>query len=441
MSRTFDLTANARPSRVLGEWVRGDAGRARRVGELMRAAAGVQDSVSLSDSNGMRELLQPVYGPAGYPVTEHTAMLVSTVFACLTRIAGAVTQLPVQQYRGVRNANRDLQEPNPLWWMLNESPVPGGQWTAASWKEWIVRCVHLRGDQHTEILRGAGGSIVGLKPHHPDCSRVTLRTDGTVRYDFQDPATGKIYGREADDVLHFTGFGFDGLRSLSVIQYAARNAVGNSLAGADFVGRTLGEGAMPKIALKYPNNLSKEQKADLREAFVATYGGPANNKLPLVLTGGADVKELSIKPVDLELLASRLFEKHDICQAMGVPPILIGESEKTSSWGTGIEQIMLGFVKLTVTPHLKRWEEEMNRKLYRRAGVFLEFDLDGLLRGDGKAQAEFFRAALGGPGTGDGWMSINEVRRMKNQPRDTDPASDRLFRANAPAAASAATGV
>jgi hypothetical protein len=139
------------------------------------------------------------------------------------------------------------------------------------------------------------------------------------------------------------------------------------------------------------------------------------------------------------LLASRRFEREDMCQACGVPPVLIGENEKTSSWGTGVEQITLGFVKFTVSPHLVRWGQELNRKLFRRAGMFVEFDLDALLRGDSKAQAEAFRAALGGPGTGDGWMSVNEVRRLKNLPPLPGDDNDKPFRAQRaqPAAAPA----
>ena len=95
---------------------------------------------------------------------------------------------------------------------------------------------------------------------------------------------------------------------------------------------------------------------------------------------------------------------------------MIGENEKTSSWGTGVEQITLGFVRFTLAPMLCRWEEELNRKLFRRAGQFVEFSLAALLRGDSKAKAEAFRSAIGGPGTGDGWMSVNEIRKLENLP-------------------------
>ena len=129
----------------------------------------------------------------------------------------------------------------------------------------------------------------------------------------------------------------------------------------------------------------------------------------------------------MKRIEARRFEREDICQALGVPPIIIGDSDKASSWGTGIEQITLGFVKFTVKPMLKRWQEELNRKLFRNAGQFIEFELDALLTGDSKAQNEAFKTALGGPGSGDAYMTVNEVRRIKNLP--WVEGGDELFKA------------
>jgi HK97 family phage portal protein len=155
-----------------------------------------------------------------------------------------------------------------------------------------------------------------------------------------------------------------------------------------------------------------------------------------VLTENAEVKPLSISPVDVQLIAMRGWEKQDICEAFGVPPIIIGSSEKTSSWGTGIEQVILGFVRFSVKPMLIRIEQELNRKLFRRAGQFVEFELEGLLRGDSKSMGEADRSALGGPGSGDGYMTINEVRRRRNLP--PIPGGNQIYRAaTSPAAAPA----
>ena len=383
------------------------------------------EGVPASNENPMRELLG-VDASSGYAVTDHSAMRVSTVYACLARLSGAVLQLPLHQYEISQTGDRQRAPVSPLWWLLNESP--NEDWTAASWKESIVHCVALRGDQHTQILRGPGGAVRTLLPLHPD-NVAPGRVDGRLMYRVFDPQQRDHYMVAREDMLHFCGYGFNGMCSLSIIQWAARQAVSNALAAGDYAGRTLAEGAVPTMALSYPNKLSKDQAELLRSSFDATYGGPRRRKLPLVLSEGATIKELSISAVDLQLLEGRRFEREDICQAFGVPPVLVGDTEKASSWGTGIEQITLGFVLFTLKPHLVRWEEELNRKLFKRAGQFVEFELDGLLRGDSKSQADAFRVALGGPGAGDAYMTVNEVRRLKNLPPMAGAENDALFKA------------
>jgi HK97 family phage portal protein len=442
MSEILKSTAKAQSFRAGGamaEWIAADPARARRVADGLTTSTSAPLQVAnlggafSTDLATIRELFAPIPTSSGYPVTDYSAMLVSTVFACLSKISGAWLQLPCHHYLMSKTGDREPVMPHsPLWWMLNEQPTAA--WTAASWKEWIVRCVHLRGDQITEIMRkpgaSTGGEVAGLFPHHPDYVNIRryIGPDGDLRlaYDIHDPLQRTAYTLDQDDVLHFTGFGYDGRRSISVVQYAARNAIGNALAASDYSGKSIGQGAMPKIALTYPNKLNDDQKKLLRESFVATYGsGTTQQLLPLVLTEGGTATPLSISPVDMQLLESRRFEREDICQAMGVPPVMIGENEKTSSWGTGVEQITLGFVKFTLQPHLCRWEEELNRKLFRRAGQFVEFDLDALLRGDSKAQAEAVRFALGGlknlPALGG--ESATLFRAQRSAPPSTNGAS------------------
>ena len=129
------------------------------------------------------------------------------------------------------------------------------------------------------------------------------------------------------------------------------------------------------------------------------------------------------------LLQTRQWQVIDIARAFGVPPVLIGESEKTSSWGSGVEQILRAFLTFTLNPRLVMIEQELNRKLWpTRERFFLEFNRQGWLEGDNAAQTDYLTKALGGPGA-QGWMTINEVRRLKNLP--PIPGGDELTKAGA----------
>ena len=94
---------------------------------------------------------------------------------------------------------------------------------------------------------------------------------------------------------------------------------------------------------------------------------------------------------------------------------MIGETSASTSWGSGIESMNRAFVTFSLNPHLKRIEQELNRKLLGK-NQFFEVDRESLMVGDSKAQSDYMKAMLGGPGAGPGIMTVNEVRRMKNLP-------------------------
>jgi HK97 family phage portal protein len=372
-------------------------------------------NVTYSDS--VMEAFGVVPGAAGVSVTPVSAMRVAAVFACVQKIAGAIATLPVHQYLYSEEAEKRLPRDD-LWFKLNEQPHP--QLTAASHWEGVSAGQLLRGDAYSWIRRGMNNGLRELLPMPTGCVQPIRQQDGSVRYYISLPEFGIATWLEPSEVLHFPGFGFDPhtMRSMSVIQYAARNAVGNAMAMDEYSGRFFQNGAHPSIILKAPGRMDDRQKDELRAAFAAKYAGLNNaHRLPLVLTEGFDAKEISLTAEDAQLLEARKFQVIDIARAFGVPPHMIGETSASTSWGSGIEAMSRGFVTYTLQPHLVRIEQELNRKLFpRNSGRFLRFDRDALIEGDSKAQADYNRAALGGPGTGQGWLTVNEVRKQKGLP-------------------------
>lgn len=369
---------------------------------------------NLTYSDAVMEAFGVVPGAAGVSVTPVSAMRVAAVFACVQKIAGAIATLPVHQYAIAGDAE-ERQPRDDLWFKLNEQPHP--QLTAASHWEGVSAAQLLRGDAYTWIRRGMNNGIRELLPIPTGCVQPMRQSDGSVRYYISLPEFGITTWLEPSEVLHFPGFGFDphAMRSMSVISYAARNAVGNAIAMDEYSGRFFQHGAHPSIILNAPQRMDERQKNDLREAFAAKYSGIDNaHKLPLVLTEGVKAEKISLNADDAQLLEARQFQVIDIARAFGVPPHMIGETSASTSWGSGIEAMSRGFVTYTLQPHLVRIEQELNRKLFpRNSGRFLRFDRDALIEGDSKAQAEYNRAALGGPGTGQGWMTVNEIRKSK----------------------------
>jgi HK97 family phage portal protein len=162
--------------------------------------------------------------------------------------------------------------------------------------------------------------------------------------------------------------------------------------------------------------MTKEQAELLRATWGERHGGVANSHLPAILTGGLQVKELTMSPVDAQILETSKWDLEEICRILGVPPFMVGSTEKTTSWGSGVENMSRGFVKFTLLRDLVKFNQEFNRKLWPvRQKFFVEFDVSGMERGDLKSENEALRIALGRAGE-PGWMSQNEVRHIKMLP-------------------------
>lgn len=349
-------------------------------------------------------------GGAGIPVTEQTAMCVSAVYACVGLIGGAIAALPFHIYK--RTDEGRERTDSDLWWLFNEQPWPA--WTAASAWQFAAQSIALKGDAFWRIRRFSqfSAGIAGFEPIHPDRVQVSQENGRNTYVIYTDK--GSLEAVDQDDMLHFPGVGFDGKRSLTPIRAALRAPAGIALAADEFSGAFFKNGARPDFALTTPGNLNRDQIDTIRKTWFAHHGGASNAHLPAVLQGGLQVQQLTMKAEDAQLLGTRQFQVEDIARIFGVPPHMIGYTEKTTSWGTGVEQMSIGFVRYTLSRYLDTISQEINRKIWPRSlRTFGEFNRDALLDGDSKAQAEFMAKALGGPGT-QGYMAVNEVRRLKN---------------------------
>jgi HK97 family phage portal protein len=372
-------------------------------------STGIQNSTPLSaitQGSSLYDMLSNGVSHAGPVINEQTAMSVGAVYACVRLISGAIAGMPLPIYQSTKDGRDKID--HEYGQLLNRQPIQ--TMSSAVFWEYVGYSMLLQGDAFA-IIRRRGETAVGLEPVHP--LRVAVKNyEGSLIYTVFGQAGGAETFNQ-DDMLHFPGVGFDGLRSMSPIRYAAKQAIGIALAADEYSGRFFSNGARPDIVLEIPGTLTQEQADVIRKSWIDRFGGASNSHAPAIGAGGMKVHEITINAEDAQLIATRQFQVTDIARIYGVPPHMVGETSNSTSWGTGIEQQSIGFVKYTLRPHLNRIEQELNRKLFRSPKVFVEFNVNGLIEGDSKAESEYFGKALGGPGT-QGWMSVNEVRRIKN---------------------------
>lgn len=353
---------------------------------------------------------------AGVSVNEHTAMQVSAVYACVALIGGAIASLPLPVYKrtpdGREKTNHDV------WWLLNEQP--NTDYPAATFWESMLSSLLLHGDAFARIIRPSmvSQNITGFEWIHPH--RVTVTKDKglmvyTVRnwYPWQ---TGKDISYLASDIIHVAGPGFNGLRGMSQISFVLRTAAGIAIAADQYSAEFFENGARPDFAIELPNTPTKEQQDMMRDSWNDRYSGTGKRHKPALMAGGAKVHELTMNAEDSQLLSTRQFQVEDIARIFGVPPHMIGHTQNTTSWGSGVEQMSIGFIRYTLTRHLTKIEQELNRKIWPTGEkYFVEFNTAGLERGDIKTRTESYRISLGRAGE-NAWATINEVRRLENLP-------------------------
>jgi HK97 family phage portal protein len=395
---------------ILQEWnARRHAERVRAAGVSYPSSAGVKGSELYDWFTGGISL-------GSTAVTERSAMGVSAVYACVALIGGAIASLPLPIYRRTDGGRERAN--HPVWWLLNEQPHP--DMSAAAFWEYLLTANLLYGDAFAEIVRTSPNTnaVRWLRPLHPRCVQVDcLEKDNGLVYTVTDPdgdePTRTILGA---DMLHIPGVGFNGKRSLSPVRHAARNAVGIALAADEWSAGFFQNGARPDFALTTDGTLKPEQIDSLRDQWANRHAGAANRGKPVVMQGGLNVQPLTVPAEDAQLIETRRMQVEDIARIYGVPPHMIGHTTASTSWGSGIEQQAIGFVRFTLQRHLARIEQEINRKFWPRSlQYFAEFNVSGLERGDYKTRNEGYRVALGRAGE-PGWMTINEVRRMENLP-------------------------
>lgn len=361
---------------------------------------------------------------AGVPVNANSSMSLSAVWGCVNLISGSISSLPLQVYRGT-GGDRVMMRDHSLYHVLHDSP--NADQTALDFWDFMSMSLELWGNAYARIER-LGGKIVALSPVWPNRISVRREACGALRYRWND--NGRQYDLPEGDVLHVRGPGGDPLGGMSTLSFS-RRTFGLALAADESASSFYRNGMRPSGVLKFNDWLSEENRQIAREYMVGEFIGSANSGKPFVAEGGVAWESLTMPIADAQLLETRGFSVEEVCRIFGVPPVLVQHYSKTSSWPTGVEQQVLIFQKFTLRRRLKRLEQAMEKQLLteseRRTGLRIEFNLEGLLRGDSAGRAAFYKSALN-----DGWMTINEVRSKENLPPVDGGDVPRIQKQNVP---------
>ena len=341
-------------------------------------------------------------------VSDERSLQIATVFACVRLISTVTAGLPLDVFE-TRSGNRNkVGLDNPLARLLRY--MPNQYMTAVEFREAMTMQLCFYGNAYALIERNSVGDVISLMPLMT--VQMDVRMEGK-RVVYRYKRDTEYVDFKQSDIFHLKGFGFNGLVGLSPIAFGAKTT-GVAVAMEDQQRDFYANGAKsPQILSTGDKTLTEAQRDQLDVNFKEISGGPVKKRL-WILEAGFTTQAIGVTPQDAETMAARKFQVSEVARFFGVPPHLVGDVEKSTSWGSGIEQQNLGFLQYTLSPFINRWEYAIERWLLKPGDVgrfHAEHNLEGLLRGDSTARANYLKSQID-----SGLLTVNEGRRLDNRP-------------------------
>ncbi|QIG80100.1 phage portal protein [Stakelama tenebrarum] len=326
---------------------------------------------------------------AGEAVTPERALRVAAVYGCVRlRCTGPAT-LPLDIKRRVDERTRADASDHFAYRLFRRRP---NQWQKPhQFKRMMQAHVLLRGNAYALKVPGVRGTQA-LIPLHPGRVQTKQLDDLSIVHDWTRKDGKKIRLRQ-EEVFHLFGLTLDGITGVTPITYA-RETIGTSLAMGQYAGKVLGRGARVSGSLQTDNQLSETAYDRLKESTEEFRAGGDREGDFMILEEGLKYERISLSLADLEWIDAQKLSWAEIAMFYGVPPHMLGMTEKSTSWGTGIEEQRQGFLDFTAEDDFTMWEEGINADLIAEPDVYARFNRRAFVRGNIKARWAAYVNAL-----------------------------------------------
>ena len=232
-------------------------------------------------------------------------------------------------------------------------------------------------------------------------------------YEFYISKT-EIHRIEPEDLIHFKYVNpsdpYYGLSPLQACVVAAD--LSNSM--NSYETNLFRNGARPDIALVLPPETvvpSEEEQKRIKKSWFKRHGGVGNAGNMAVLTGGAELKPVSLSPKEMAFLQGRKATLKEIAGVFGVPLSKVSTEDVNRA---NAEAGDYSYMKDTILPRLRKAEQKINEQLmplYPQSvggSLFVAFD-------NPVPQDKEFRIKERESNLKNGYTSINQERERDGQ--------------------------
>ena len=357
--------------------------------------------LTLSDPTGWRNL-----GPILDGSSTKNAMKVSTVSACVEIRSDSIGKMP---FYVINTIDKKRDREHALSTLLRVRP--NEIMTPFVFKKLIETWRLMKGNAYVYISRSSrDGAVDGLIPLNPELVTPLYDDKGRLKYLYQDAK--KQYLVDNNDIIHLKGFSDDGLKGTSVLQRASES-IGKMREQEKFEGRFYQNQAQPAGVLTVSSSLSSEAKNTIRGEWEKVHRGADNAFKIAVLDNGLEYSPISMSQSDAQFIESKEISVADIARYFLVPLYKLQAGKQTYDSN---EQNSIEYVKTTLAPTVKQYEEEFTFKClfeseYKK-GQEVNINMNAELRGDMASRAEWYRVMRN-----VGAYSVDEIRDYEDMPK------------------------
>jgi HK97 family phage portal protein len=349
---------------------------------------------------------------AGVNVTIDTALTVPAFASAVNFLSGTLAGLPCKLYRKAGEGREQVV--GGLAEILHSRA--NDEMSSFEWRKYMFDGVFTGGRAFTYIERNNAGRIVNLWPLDPSTVTVT-KSEQRRTYTTRESGRSKPY--RASEILDIPFMLKADMVSHRGPVGIGKEAIGMAISATRYGAKAFQKGGIPPATLEGPFATGAAAQRASEDVAAATMKLSEEGKSILALPLGHSLKGLGFSPAEMQLIDLQRFSVEQIARLFSLPPVFL--QDLTRGTFSNNEQQDLHFVKHTIKRWVEQVEQEMNLKMFGRgSSQYVEFSVDGLLRGDIKTRMEAHSKAIQ-----NGIYTPAHAAKIENAPHHEE--ADKLF--------------
>lgn len=352
------------------------------------------------------------FGKSFYGSKQRALETNETIFSVITRLSNTLASLPVKELKHRKEVNDSISR------LIKYAP--NDNMTAFDFINRLETDRNTYGNGYAIIERNQYNMPQSLIPINPlDVEPMINRDDKTLWYHVTSSLYNintYVFGQDMIHVKHIAGASkYAGISPLDVL----RGALDFDNAVKEFSIDEMNK--KDSFILKYGSNIDPEKIKKAIEMF-KQYNKSSSGVL--LQEPGVEITQLERQFISADLKNMNDITDKRIANAFNVPLQFLNAT--TGGTFSSNEQLMTQFVQMTLTPIVRQYEQEFEKKLLTSAeladGSYFKFNMNSLLRGDMQARANFYQIMRR-----NGIYTTNDILDLEDLPESSDEYADKLF--------------